>query len=44
MRKPTIKSDGRPPDDRHMYRRLRLMNRLGLLGPLVRLQRRIDGR
>lgn len=35
-----------PPtaDSRKMYTRLRVMRRLGLLGPILRLHRRIDPR
>jgi hypothetical protein len=29
---------------RRRYRRLRTLQRVGLLGPLIRLQRKIDGR
>jgi len=39
-----LKPKGNPASGRRRYRRLRTLQRVGLLAPLIRLQRRIDGR
>jgi hypothetical protein len=42
---PNPLKDRRPPaEKRRMYLRLRTFQRLGLLGPLLRLHRKLDGR
>ena len=40
----SLKKSGPPTERRRMYLRLRVLQRLGLVGPILRLQRRIDGK
>jgi hypothetical protein len=44
MSENSVKSKREPARGRRRYRRLRTLQRVGLLGPLIRLQRKIDGR
>ena len=39
-----LKDRRRPAEKKRMYMRLRTFQRLGLLGPLLRLHRKLDGR
>jgi len=40
----TVNPQQPPAPRRRRYLRLRTLQRVGLLGPLIRLQRKIDGR
>jgi hypothetical protein len=44
MNEELVKPKHDPAPRRRRYRRLRTLQRVGLLGPLIRLQRKIDGR
>jgi len=44
MKGRTVKPQQPPAPGRRRYLRLRALQRAGLLGPLIRLQRKIDGR
>jgi len=44
MNRQTVKPQPAPAPKPRRYLRLRTLQRVGLLGPLLRLQRKIDGR